>query len=149
MGLFGGLGKALKSVDWDRVNTGLQTAGAIAQGDYGSAAQIQSVRRREDDARREAEAERQRAEAAMAALVRQGIPEADAQAIVASGAADTVLAGRFGQQNDSEFTRTLKAAGIDPASPLLAVGGVMVLSAAVLYFAARRSRRLEINYSTD
>ena len=43
----------------------------------------------------------------------------------------------------------LLALNVDPASPLLAVGGVMVLSAAVLYFAARRSRRLEINYGTD
>jgi hypothetical protein len=106
MGLFGGIGKALKGVDWGNVMSGLQSAGAIAHGDYGTAAQIQAHRRRA-----------QQAEAAIGALVRQGIPEADARAIVATGAADTVLGQRFGQQADSEFTRTLRSGGIDPNSP--------------------------------
>lgn len=117
MGIFGGIGKAFKGIDWDRVNTGLQTAGAIAQGDYATAAQIQALRRREQDQRDEEQSKQQQAEAAVAALVRQGIPEPDARAIVASGAADTVLSQRYGQQADSEFTRTLRAAGIDPGSP--------------------------------
>jgi hypothetical protein len=37
----------------------------------------------------------------------------------------------------------------EPASPALAVGTVSVLAVAVLFFAARLSRQLEINYSVD
>lgn len=43
----------------------------------------------------------------------------------------------------------LLALNVDPVRPLLAVGGLVLLSAAVLYFAALRSRTLEINYSAD
>lgn len=117
MGLFGGIGKALKGIDWDRISTGLQTAGAVAQGDFGTAAQIQALNRRQRDEEAEAQSKTQQAEMQVAALVRQGIPEPDARAIVATGAADTVMGQRFGQQADSEFTRTLRAAGVDPASP--------------------------------
>lgn len=116
MGLFKGIGNALKGIDWGNVMSGLQSAGAIAQGDYGTAAQIQQLRQRERGDRAEAQAKAAMAEQQVAALMRQGISEPDARAIVQSGAADTVLAGRFGQQNDSEFTRTMKAAGIDPNS---------------------------------
>lgn len=43
----------------------------------------------------------------------------------------------------------LLALNVDPAPPILAVGGVLLLAGAVLFIAARRSRSLEINYSTD
>jgi len=117
MGLFGGLGRTLKGIDWDRVSTGLSAAGASAHGDHGTAAQIRSLSQKQRTDRAEQEAKAQAAQAAVAALVRQGIPEEDAKVLVQSGAADTVLSGRYGQQADSEFVRTLKMAGIDPASP--------------------------------
>ncbi len=37
--------------------------------------------------------------------------------LVQSGSADTVLAGRYNQPADDAFTRSMVAAGIDPASP--------------------------------
>lgn len=114
MGIFGGLKDAFKGYD---LAGRLQVAGALAQGDFGAAAQIQGLRRRERDEQAEQQAKQQQAQQAVEALVRQGIPQADAVAIVQSGAADTVLAGRFSQPADNEFTRTLRAAGIDPASP--------------------------------
>lgn len=117
MGLFGGIGKALKGIDWDRVSAGLSAAGASAQGDHGTAAQAWGLYGQRRDAAREQQVNQQQAEAAVKALMGQGIPEADARVLVQSGAADTVLAQRHGQQADSEFVRTLKMAGIDPASP--------------------------------
>jgi hypothetical protein len=117
MGLFGGLGKTLKKIDWDRVSTGLSAAGASAHGDHGTAAQIWAMHQKKRQDMQEREAKTQTAEQAVAALVRQGIPEADARVLVQTGAADQVLAGRYGQSADSEFVRTLKMAGIDPASP--------------------------------
>lgn len=104
MGLFQGIGKALKGVDWGKVMSHAQAAGAIAHGDPGAAAQIMALRRRGLDERAEAEAKAAQAQAAVAALVRQGIPQADAEAIVSSGAADTVLAGRYNQQQGNEYT---------------------------------------------
>lgn len=81
MGIFGGIGKAVKGINWDRVATGLSAAGASAHGDHGTAAQIwgQYGKRRTEG--REAEAERAQAEAIIQAAVRAGIPEQQARSL--------------------------------------------------------------------
>jgi len=43
----------------------------------------------------------------------------------------------------------LLALNVDPAPPLLAIGGLALLSCAVVYFAARRARTLEITYGAE
>lgn len=116
MGIFGGIGKALKGIDWDRVSTGLSAAGASASGDHGTAAQIWAMRGKRQQEQRESEAERQQAEALVQAAVRAGIPEQQARSLPPQTLAG-VVAQTMSPPSDNEFTRTLRAAGIDPASP--------------------------------
>lgn len=93
MGIFGGIKKAFGDRDFGER---LLAAGAIVNGDFGTAGQLRALGQRRRDEQSEAQAKAQQAEMAVAALVRQGIPEPDARAIVASGAADTVMGQRFG-----------------------------------------------------
>jgi hypothetical protein len=105
MGLFGGIGKALKGVDWGNVMSGLQSAGAIAHGDYGTAAQIQAHRRRERDEQQQVEAQRAATEQAIQALVARGVPEQEARIIAQGGGADTLLGQHNApQQQGNEYT---------------------------------------------
>ena len=41
------------------------------------------------------------------------------------------------------------ALNVDPATPILAIAGLLAVAVAVLFFAARRVRKLEVNYSTE
>lgn len=116
MGLFGGIGKALKGIDWDRVSTGLSAAGASAQGDHGSAAQIWSQHSQRRGERRQAEAEaRQRAELE-AAAVQMGVPPQQARSLPTSALAGLV-SQQYTPRAPSEFERSAEAGGILPGSP--------------------------------
>lgn len=118
MGLFGGIGKALKGINWDRVSTGLSAAGASANGDHGQAANIWGQHRRGQQERAQAEAQQQQMQQAMQALIARGVPPQEAAVIVQGGGAHSLLAQHNKPQSEADdvFTRTLIAAGIDPNS---------------------------------
>lgn len=113
MGIFG---KIKQNWNDGSLMAGLQAAGAIAQGDYGTAAQIQALNRDQRDERRQSEAQAQQHEQLIAAAVRAGVPEEQARSLPPQTLA-SVVGQYLGPQNDNEFTRTLRAGGIDPASP--------------------------------
>jgi hypothetical protein len=99
MGIFGGIGKALKGIDWGNVSAGLQSAGAMAHGDYGTAAQIQGLRRQRMDDRAQQDAQAQQHEQLVQAAVQAGIPEQQARALPPQTLA-TALAQRIQPQGE-------------------------------------------------
>lgn len=114
MGIFGNVKR-----NWNdgSLMAGLQSAGAIVQGDYGTAAQIQGLHRQQQDEQRQADAKARQIEAEVQALMARGVPEQEARIIAQGGGADAYLAQQNAPQAPNEFERTLRAAGIDPASP--------------------------------
>lgn len=90
MGLFSGIGKAFKGIDWDRVSAGLGAAGATVHGDYGNAAQIWGqYHRNRKDAAQEAQEAQQRQQL-IAAAVQAGVPAEQAQSLPSSALASIV-----------------------------------------------------------
>lgn len=99
MGIFGNVKR-----NWNdgSLMAGLQSAGALLQGDYGTAAQIQGLHRQGLDERRQAEAKAQQLEAAVQALVARGVPEQEARIIAAGGGADTLLSQHNAPQQQGD-----------------------------------------------
>lgn len=106
MGLFGGIGKALKGIDWDRVSTGLSAAGASAHGEHGQAAQIWGQRRERQDRRAESEAEQRQRQQLVAVAVQMGVPPEQAASLPTSA-----LAGIVSQKYTQQPYRTEDSAG--------------------------------------
>lgn len=92
MGLFGSIGKNLKNnFKSGQLMANLQSAGAIAHGDYGMAAQIQAQHRRSLQEGEEAQARQQGLQQTVAALIARGVPENEAAVIAQGGRADALL----------------------------------------------------------
>lgn len=102
MGIFGGIGKALKGVDWGKVMTNAQAASAITHGDPVGAAQIMGARRQRLDEQDQAEAAARQHEALIAAAVQAGVPEQQARALPPQNLA-SLLQQRMGPQGE-EYT---------------------------------------------
>lgn len=116
MGLFGGIGKALKGIDWDRVSTGLSAAGASAHGEHGQAAQIWGQRRERQDKRAENEAEQRQRQQLEAAAVQMGVPPEQASSLPTSALAG-IVSQKYAPRAPSEFERSAQAGGIQPGTP--------------------------------
>lgn len=103
MGIFGGIGRALKGINWDRVSAGLAAAGASSHGDHGTAAQIwgQYGQRRADQ--RQTQAEQQQRAQLEAAAVQMGLPEQQVRSLPTNTLAG-VVGQRLGQQGGNEYT---------------------------------------------
>lgn len=116
MGLFGGIGKALKGVDWGKVLAHAQSAGAITHGDYGTAGAIMGQHRKGRQDQRQAEAEQQQRAQLEAAVVQMGVPPEQARSLPSSSLAGLV-SQQYTPRAPSEFERSAQAGGIMPGTP--------------------------------
>lgn len=115
MGIFGGIGKAVKGINWDRLATGLSAAGASAHGDHGTAAQIWGQYGKQRADRRQTEAEAQQRAQLEAAATQMGVPPEQARSLPTSALAGLV-SQQYTPRAPSEFDRALQHGGIDPNS---------------------------------
>lgn len=113
MGLFGGIGKALKGRDWGTI---LPRAGALAQGDFGAAAQIHALGQKRKDDTQQAQAEQQQRAQLEAAAVQMGVPPQQAASLPTSALAG-LISQQYTPRAPSEFERSAQAGGIMPGTP--------------------------------